>query len=521
MIYNLKDHPANSTIKRKSEICIVGGGTAGLYLAQSLSNSGINVIVVELGGETILDANSSFDDLNFSNQIYKGALKGRVSGLGGTSSKWGGQMISMSDADFNDHEGVSDNISWPITKQELMPYYRKVATTMGFDNSSFSFKNTKAFQIFEDSLLSKFFNIRISTWIPFRKRNLFYAFNRKYIKKKNIEIWKNAKLVSFENSKWKKNNLKRLTLCGPNDQSLEVTSDFFVLTSGAIETTKFVSQILALKSGSKQFKSPFCDHISSKIGYLRVRNRKVFLSTFSPFFVKNILKTIRFEFRYDSQVASQTASAFVHFATQQKEGSALDIIRIIFRRLQGEPFKVKLLDINLKSFFKDLILIFFWRVRWGKLILNHDGIIEVLVDIEQRPNNENMIYIEKDNVNLDWNVTAEDRETIRTVSKTFREYWNNSPELSAVGIIEFEKDLDVVNYYDVYHPTGSLPFGRDHNESTLDINLRIWCTENIYVSSTAVFPTGGSANPGFTHLALTERLSKYLKCKIFFKKKCL
>jgi choline dehydrogenase-like flavoprotein len=514
VIFNLESYPTDVSIERTCKVCIFGGGTAGLFLAQSLKDSGINVIVIELGGTSTRDADSSFKTPSFTNQIYRGALKGRVSGLGGTSSKWGGQMIGLRESDFNLHDGVPDQVAWPVSKQQLRPFYKKVANTLGFDNPSFSFKKTKAFHIFDKSLLSDWFDIRISTWIPFRKRNFSRAFGKTLSKKENIEIWTNAKLSSFKNAVWEENRLSELTLCGPNGQALVVTSDYFVLTLGAIETTKYVSQIMALRGIHHPFESPFCDHISSSVGYLRVRDKKAFLNTFSPFFVKNIMKTIRFEFRYEAQVTNQMASAFVHFVTQQKKGSTLDIIRTFARKLQGESVTIRLRDVDYKMLAKDLISIIFWRIFRGKLILNHGGTIEVLVDVEQRPEKENRICVQGDDVSIDWNVTRSDRQAINNVSASFRDHWNNSPELSAMGIVELEDNTNLINYYDVYHPTGSLPFGVDEDTSILDPNLRVWCSRNIYVSSTAVFPTGGSSNPGFTHLALTQRLAEHLHLKI-------
>ena len=46
--------------------------------------------------------------------------------------------------------------------------------------------------------------------------------------------------------------------------------------------------------------------------------------------------------------------------------------------------------------------------------------------------------------------------------------------------------------------------------SVVDPNLRLWAANNVYVSSTAVLPTTGSANPTFAQLALTARLADHL-----------
>ena len=197
MISDLKDYPSGESIDRTCEVCIVGAGTAGLFLAQSFQETGIKVIVLELGGTSILDAEASFKKPKFSNHIYQGALKGRVSGLGGTSSKWGGQMIGLSESDFNLHEGVSDKVTWPIAKEDLRPYYKKVASVLGFDNPRFSFKKTNTSKLFKKSLVSKLFDIRVSTWIPFSKRNFANAFRNVIEKSAMIEIWVNTRLSSF------------------------------------------------------------------------------------------------------------------------------------------------------------------------------------------------------------------------------------------------------------------------------------------------------------------------------------
>ena len=513
MIYDLKDCSSGQSICRTCDICIVGAGTAGLFLAQSLQDTGIRVIVIELGGTSGLDAELSFEKPKFSNHVYQGALKGRVSGLGGTSSKWGGQMIGLSECDFNCHEGVADEIFWPITKESLRPYYKKVASVLGFNNPSFSFKETKTFRLFKRSLTSNLFRIRVSTWIPFRKRNFAAAFRDVINKSANIQIWVNTKLSSVYKAMWDDDKLVQLTFIGPNGQTLVVTSDHFAFTMGAIETTKYVSKLIGVTDTDRLSGKPFCDHISSSVGRLDLKDRDAFLKAFSPFFVKNIMKTIRFEFLYESQVENETASAFVHFVSQQKESSALDIIRSLARKLQGEPVKITLRNINFGLFLKDIISILVWRLFRGKLVLNLGGEVEVLVDIEQRPEPSNRIFVREDDLDLSWGVTEKDRHTISTVAQAFSDTWNNSQELSNMGRIRLEKDQNHINYYDVYHPTGSLPFGKCPDTSFLDPDLRVWSTSNVYVSSTAVFPTGGSANPGFTHLALTQRLSDHLQLK--------
>ena len=153
------------------------------------------------------------------------------------------------------------------------------------------------------------------------------------------------------------------------------------------------------------------------------------------------------------------------------------------------------------------------------MVLNHSGDIEIIVDIAQMPNKINRVSSSSDNLKLNWSVTMDDRRGVKKIAQEFISGWSSSKELSDLAevVILPESELDDANYYDVYHPTGSLSFGNSRASSVLNSNLRVWETSNLYVSSTAIIPTGGSANPGLTHLALTERLADHISEEVLKK----
>jgi choline dehydrogenase-like flavoprotein len=51
---------------------------------------------------------------------------------------------------------------------------------------------------------------------------------------------------------------------------------------------------------------------------------------------------------------------------------------------------------------------------------------------------------------------------------------------------------------------------RRPEDGVVDEQLRLFGTENVYVASTSVFPTGGTANPTLMLIALTLRLADHL-----------
>jgi choline dehydrogenase-like flavoprotein len=73
-------------------------------------------------------------------------------------------------------------------------------------------------------------------------------------------------------------------------------------------------------------------------------------------------------------------------------------------------------------------------------------------------------------------------------------------------------DLDA-KPHDAYHPVGTCRMGSDQ-EAVVDLDLRVRHTGNLWVLSTAVFPSAGSANPTFSMLCLGEKLSEVLGAKL-------
>ena len=149
--------------------------------------------------------------------------------------------------------------------------------------------------------------------------------------------------------------------------------------------------------------------------------------------------------------------------------------------------------------------------------INHNEKILMVVDIEQLPNEDNKIIInDRGDINIEWSVGENDKLFAKYVAEQFKNAWDNTKSLSCISQIELfsEKIMTEANFYDVFHPTGSIPMGFTKDSSILDKNLKVWNTSNLYASSTAVFPTAGSANPGFTHLALTERLTEHILVQI-------
>jgi choline dehydrogenase-like flavoprotein len=67
---------------------------------------------------------------------------------------------------------------------------------------------------------------------------------------------------------------------------------------------------------------------------------------------------------------------------------------------------------------------------------------------------------------------------------------------------------------DGYHQIGTTRMGLSPQDSVVDANCRVHGTENLYVSSSSVFPGSGQANPTFVTVALALRLAAHLSAQV-------
>ena len=114
------------------------------------------------------------------------------------------------------------------------------------------------------------------------------------------------------------------------------------------------------------------------------------------------------------------------------------------------------------------------------------------------------------NIEINWRMTEIDKKNIIKTIKEFKLFWSENYEhkYGKLHLYDFSKTLsDFENCGGNYHPSSSLPFGKNRNNpSPLDKNLYLKAAKNIQFVSTACLPTGGGVNPTMMALLLAARL---------------
>ncbi|MGH3060098.1 MAG: FAD-dependent oxidoreductase, partial [Gaiellaceae bacterium] len=110
----------------EADVCVVGGGAAGITLARELSGSPYRVAVLESGGlEYEIDTQSLYQGRSIG-LPYSDLDAPRLRFFGGTTNHWGGICRPFEDADFKPRKGIRFT-GWPIEKSDVDPFYPRAA----------------------------------------------------------------------------------------------------------------------------------------------------------------------------------------------------------------------------------------------------------------------------------------------------------------------------------------------------------------------------------------------------------
>jgi hypothetical protein len=220
-------------------ICIIGGGAYGCYAIDAIlaKYPSAKITLLDVGNEKIKSEEEIGYFSSIKERMYTGLSHGRFFGFGGTTEKWGGQLLTYTKNDF---ENPNDFLS------DLVILNEKFKSSM---LSKFGIQNN-----FDEKFVHNRLFTKTGVWLSVFKRNFFKHF--RIIRREQVSIISNARvisIVSVNRQICKINYLK-----SGIKQSL--TCDFYFLTVGAFETAR-----LLLTSGLIQSeKVYFSDHLSQK-----------------------------------------------------------------------------------------------------------------------------------------------------------------------------------------------------------------------------------------------------------------
>ena len=120
----------------KTDVCVIGGGMAGLTVARELDRCGLDVCLLESGGLAADRATrglSRGEDVGLPSCIAEGD---RSRFLGGGSNMWNGWCRPLEDEDFRPRHWAPYS-GRPIGKAELQSYYSRAQAVLGLGPANY------------------------------------------------------------------------------------------------------------------------------------------------------------------------------------------------------------------------------------------------------------------------------------------------------------------------------------------------------------------------------------------------
>jgi choline dehydrogenase-like flavoprotein len=113
-----------------ADVCIVGGGAAGISLARRLGGAGLNVILLEAGGlEPTPDGPVTYEAVP-GTHVKLGQAPSMPWYLGGNTNHWFGNCRPLEAQDFDVRDWIP-NSGWPLGLEELRPFYERAQAMSG------------------------------------------------------------------------------------------------------------------------------------------------------------------------------------------------------------------------------------------------------------------------------------------------------------------------------------------------------------------------------------------------------
>jgi choline dehydrogenase-like flavoprotein len=509
----------------RSQVCIVGAGIAGLVLAQRLCGLGIGVVLLEAGGKAIEDAGQHlFAEALLDGSPHLGTDHGRFRVFGGTSLRWGGQLLPLAE---------NPQPAWPIAPETLAPFYDAAETLLGVDSLPF---DASAFftasGAVEPAMLASLAGIeaRISKWTPFARRNLAASLGRELLAHPRAQVYLHAQATEFLLTPGRTSVAAVLVRAG-HRRVLRFEADAFVLAAGTVESVRLLlaSRSVAPEGVGNEFGQVgrgFHDHLTLPAAEITGAARARLLRDWRPWVLRAkrggaTVHSVKLEASPELRTRLGINAVLAHLTLEEPVGSGLAAVRAMLLTQQhgGLGNALRANATRLPAAVLDAL-----RLAWAARIeqrryVSAQARVQLYLNAAQDVQTASRIGL-SDQLDafgeplpvIDWRISAHELETLRLFAEHLRVQFA-AMELEGVAWAPelFDRTTPLLRLDDARHAMGGACMGLDPRSSVVDAQLAVHGVDNLYVASPATFPTGEAHLPTLPLMALTLRLAEHLR----------
>ena len=493
----------------QGDICIVGAGAAGVSMALDWLNTGYKVILLEGGG---FEYDPQIQDLyggKTTGQKYFPLQSARLHYFGGTTGHWAGMCSPFDHIDFEKRDWVPYS-GWPITKEDLDPYYAKANKVLklgpfnyDYDYWNGELPNMTSFPLDKTVVWNKMWQ--------FSQARYGELYRKEILEAKNIHLYTYANAVEVKTND-NQSQVTEIIVKNHAGKTHRVKAKHFVMACGTIQNTR-----LLLASNSQNPKG--LGNNNDLVGrffqeHLEVASAELWLAKSFP--------TNLYSWEYGLTKASAELAITHEVQTKEKilngTASLIPLSVAIHQKPRMETWQNEDPRKSLENVFAN------WGEADEKAKLEKGAIeraYQLNTRIEQAPNPNSRITLdsEKDELgvpraNLHWELTSLDKYSVRKIYQILGHQFGIAG-IGRIRLNEFLRDENDDTFPDStnggWHHMGTTRMAENPKDGVVDPNCRVHGISNLFIAGSACYPTSGAPNPTLTLTALTLRLSDYLK----------
>ncbi|MEB3358008.1 MAG: GMC family oxidoreductase [Synechococcales bacterium] len=513
-----------------SDICIVGGGAAGITIAKELLNKSYKVCILESGGT---EADPASQELGKGKSVgvpYFQVIDDKSFDryLGGNTNRWASFCRPFDEIDFEKRDWVPHS-GWPFTRKELEPYYERAQVVLKLKHP-FNYETDYLSQQVTDPVFKPLplegEEIETKMWqfhFPILRFGEDYRANLET--SSNTDVYLYANVIEIETNDAGK-EITRLKVACLDGKQFWAQAKIFVLAMNGIETPRIMlasnkQQTAGIGNQNDLVGRFFMEHPHfHRSGLVLVPDLNAYPGLYTPeakqFETMGALSPTR-RFQEQEKILNYSATldpTLRFWPNSNMTDGFISSLTAVVKDLRGLPERL-LVKLGRKP-----------RRQMNRAVL-----LDITTRSEQAPNPDSRVLLSRDldplgvpRYEVDWRLTALDKRTVLRTQQAIAEALGRSG-LGRMKI-EFSQDLDEDSapwdpsqtedcYFEGgWHHMGTTRMHDDPKQGVVDANCKVYGTENLFIAGSSLFPTGSYANPMLTLIALAIRLADHLDDEI-------